>query len=343
MPATPTVHRLPGLDALSPSARDRLAYELRERGWRWADIAAHLGMGHESTARTSAGRHRATLGDDARPFGYVPRGRRHIVAQATWDGQWSGPSVPAPSAFTFGVEIEVESIGQTAAARALEPVLGYLPMVGHYHSNRSDGYRRWVIENDGSLGYGGAEVVSPILTGEAGITQVVAVVDALQAAGASVSQRCGLHVHIHRGPLTADQLSNVIDFYTLCQPAISSLLLRSRRHCGYARPVDNGHATAGKAYVRHQARYCPERYLAYNLAHVHRVGTIEWRQHHGSLRSAEVSSWVRFLLGIYEAARVGAPLPTDVVTDVETMVRLLPIRRATARALIARPSRRRFS
>ena len=89
----------------------------------------------------------------------------------------------------FGVEIEFLS------TVTVEQVLTKLRSAGiqaEYEGYTHRTTPHWKIVSDGSCGY---ELVSPILEGEAGVEELQKAATALEAAGAQVDRRCGLHVH----------------------------------------------------------------------------------------------------------------------------------------------------
>lgn len=90
------------------------------------------------------------------------------------------------SQLTFGIEIECYiSLAHFSQAE-----------VGQYHSgNEIAGFPKgWNAQTDGSIrpyapfGFVGVEIVSPVLKGKKGLTEVVAVVDWLNSVGAKVSK-----------------------------------------------------------------------------------------------------------------------------------------------------------
>jgi len=103
--------------------------------------------------------------------------------------------------FTFGVEIEC-SVPRTAGIA-----------VGRYHygtavtgANLPDGTRAlapqgWKCESDASVetfraGHTAVEFVSPVLRGDAGVDNLIAMVNWLNAVGARVNRSMGVHVHV---------------------------------------------------------------------------------------------------------------------------------------------------
>jgi len=108
----------------------------------------------------------------------------------------------------FGIELEVFM----PAEHAFE--------VGSYHHGRqvrSIDYwtaRGWTAERDGSVysdspEYGCLEIVSPKLSGEAGLTEVVCMLEWLAEIGSVMGPQCGQHVSVDARNLTAEQLLSI--------------------------------------------------------------------------------------------------------------------------------------
>lgn len=125
------------------------------------------------------------------------------------------------SELTYGIEIEC-----------------YIPNghfssneVGRYHSgNQINGFPAgWTAQEDGSIrgfgptGYVAVEIVSPVLRGEEGLTQIVAVVDWLTSVNAYVNNNCGLHVHVGASHLTPDQVYKLADEFRCYEKVLFAL------------------------------------------------------------------------------------------------------------------------
>jgi hypothetical protein len=135
------------------------------------------------------------------------------------------------SEIRFGVEIE-----------CCLPI-GHCPHRGAYHHGRQISWapNGWNAQRDSSLrppaGYKAVEVVSPILRGEAGLRELLQVVDSLNDKGMLVNESCGMHIHVD---------GNVIDAYHL------SVLKESFKQFELTFFGLNGDATAN----RMQSDYC---------------------------------------------------------------------------------------
>lgn len=300
----------PATWAAAPSRdRDRAAYLLRLERLPLAEIGAALGYGRGTGTISRAIRRQMVregllTADEARTLSSA--GRR------------------------FGVEIELVGLNVTAAVDALVAagINAYTPVGQYNHATPAPG--SWKVVYDGSV-YGGAEVVSPPLSGEAGFAEVRRVVDALRAAGARVNGSCGLHVHHEATDLTGDQLGAVVEFYARHQQVLDSFVARSRRAAArapYCAPLAAREVTAIVSRLRtitatdasgkiSQARVAgigdrpSARYRTVNVYSFGNYGTLEFRQHQGTLNGRKIEAWVRLGQAIIDAAAAAATVRSD--------------------------------
>jgi len=214
---------------------------------------------------------------------------------------------------TFGVELELVGISRSAMAAAIDAIPGVSARSESYNHDVS---QAWKVVSDGSVysnGSGGAgEAVSPILHGEDGIEELVKVVKALRAAGATVNRTCGLHVHVGVSDLLPKDLINIVQRYARYEESIDAFMPQSRRGStpewchsviGLAGTLERGTYTSCTQVVRAQHG----RYYKVNLDPWSRQKTIEFRQHSGSCNARKVESWARFVLEFTEASVVSTP------------------------------------
>ncbi len=232
----------------------------------------------------------------------------------------------------FGVEIEmnygpnlfskadVARVLTTAGINAIEE--------GYNHDARP----YWKIVHDGSVNRG-CEVVSPILEGEAGIEELKKVAATLAASGATVDKTTGLHVHLDARTWSVRDFKRVLKSWVTNERAIDMIVAPSRRGSAnqYCKSVlarlgnDHGYYDANtlinnpdrvelvrKAFdhidtartigdLKSLMSY--DRYQKVNLEAHGRHGTIEFRQHQGSLNAEKIEMWVRLLSGLVETAK----------------------------------------
>lgn len=191
----------------------------------------------------------------------------------------------------FGVEVEFNGVTKEVVAAAIRRA-GFEAASEDY-SHRTRTY--WKVINDGSCGY---EAVSPILQGEAGLTELRAVMAAMRSAGAQITQACGLHVHHDTAGMSGDEIARFVSFYVERQATMDRMVSRSRR--GVSRPQfimpwgEYELASVLEGFrVNRQAPAHINRYKTINVASFPKYGTIEFRQHQGTLSGRKAVAWVR--------------------------------------------------
>lgn len=173
------------------------------------------------------------------------------------------------------------------------------------------GVTGWTIKGDGSIniaGYQGVEIVSPPLRGTDGEEQVRKVAAVLRNLNAKVNRTCGTHVHHDANDLTVDQIKRAARSWFNNQPLIDGLVSESRRgptSSFYCRPLtdDDIRRIENIRDLAAMRGVTVDRYRTMNLTSYGRHGTIEIRQHQGTLDAEKVISWVRFGQAIIDTAK----------------------------------------
>lgn len=219
----------------------------------------------------------------------------------------------------FGVELEVvyhRTMNDLAdALRAAGIEVASVSYYGDAHAQRPT----WKIVTDGSVSRG-FEVVSPILSGEEGLAEVARVCRALVEAGATVDRSTGLHVHFDAADLSATHIARFLGFYAKHEDSIDLLVAESRRansnryteslvrgpgrtftdrvndflakmRLAAQRETASGRADAIAFLAR--TVFSGSRYFKVNVQSLYRHGTVEIRQHQGTVNAAKVVAWVR--------------------------------------------------
>lgn len=229
----------------------------------------------------------------------------------------------------FGIEIECLVPGRvrdfpgyelvrrvaTGLAQAIETAGVGCYFAGYNHQRPAT----WKIVTDSSIsstaGYIGLEIVSPPLN-DATLAQVDTVCQVLIAAGAKVNRSCGLHVHIGARALTINTLKKLAYLYHDHEDAIDSVMPPSRRSGNntYCAPLKGGtnferlaeaRFPQDIAYaIRSGGRYVKLNYVAFG-----RHGTVEFRQHSGTVDPIKITKWVFFCSRLVELAQRTANEP----------------------------------
>jgi hypothetical protein len=227
-------------------------------------------------------------------------------------------------AFTFGVEIECylrNNSTHEEMARILREA-GVNATTEMYNHHRRD---HWKLVTDGSLNdyRTGCELVSPVLRGAAGIAEMRKVCQVVEQAGARIRRSCGFHVHVGMSDQPVTSWRNLLRLYGHFEGAVDSFTSRSRRGTGnsYCKSTRyalraNEVAVNSAATLRDLARaYSPDhtysspqgidRFFKVNMASFWRHGTVEFRQHQGTVDADKAEHWVKFCLRMVAAAQAG--------------------------------------
>lgn len=214
----------------------------------------------------------------------------------------------------FGIEIEATGLSMNRVVEVLTAVGIQSAVDGYNHTTKT----YWKVVSDASLiGANAFELVSPILRGENGLMQVALVAHALETAGAKVNGSCGFHVHIDGRDLTVDQLKRVCKMwlkYENCFDAVVGASRRNNRFCKSIRSkfqtLEQGFKAIDKATnlngiiqaVNGDGNGYTSRYHKLNLESMLRHGTVEFRQHGGTVTGEKMTSWIKLVMGFVNCA-----------------------------------------
>lgn len=210
------------------------------------------------------------------------------------------------SDFTFGVELElIAPVDRHTMARRIADL--------HVTTNR------WDVRYDGSLNGGGLqgfetmEVVSPILQGQEGLIALKQVMDLIRSLGGKVNSSCGLHVHIGVRGMAVGRVKKIAIAFLNAEHHFDSLVPTSRRSNRYCMSnlnrfgshdrerLTNATSISGIANALNGGNstqhYNSFRYYKLNFQSFVHHGTIEFRQHAGSVESDKACAWVRLVAG----------------------------------------------
>ncbi|ALY09622.1 amidoligase [Arthrobacter phage Salgado] len=260
------------LDMRRPAvqARQDLSWELRQQGYSNADIMAMVGFNDVSSVSTA-----------------IKKGKARALLNA---GQVSYRR--------FGVEVEFTGCTRQQVLDQLRELDPEFPVEIQGYNHRTTSV--WKLITDASVTYGpeghGLEAVSPILKGEEGFKQLSTLLKAIRQAGGNVDKSCGIHVHHDANDMTPMQVSNMVTLYTKNQRIMDQLVSRSRRagenrYCE-ALPLHEATEAAERLKLRESVSHF-NRFRTINVTSYPKYGTLEIRQHQGTLNARKVSSWVK--------------------------------------------------
>lgn len=236
----------------------------------------------------------------------------------------------------FGIEIEAHNVAQRDVAAALNAV-GIRCAVEGYNHNTTN---HWKIVNDCSIqGSQGFELVSPILQGENGLMQVAIVGDTLERLGAKVNTSCGLHVHIDGRDLTVNSMSRICKMWLKYETCFDSIVPASRRNNRFALGIRSKFATLEAAFAKLATATSIQgltrimnsdnfggssRYHKLNLESMVRHGTVEFRQHSGTVNGLKMVNWVKLVGGFVESAVNAKAINTKGEGKFENLLQVTP-------------------
>ena len=226
---------------------------------------------------------------------------------------------------TFGVEIELAAIGPAEPQDEVLDILAdeldraAIPAIRDTDGSADEPVGGcWKIVWDctaGPDGRGGPELISPPMSGHDGLDELRRVCAVLQSLEATVNDHCGLHVHHDAGDLTPSQMVRMSSIYRSHQLAISHFLAPSRRMNHFAMPIFEPMHDSERLYMsvagesdRARRRRISEalsggsRHRAVNWMAYGCHGTVEFRQHQGTVDADEIAHWVLFTQAVVSAA-----------------------------------------
>lgn len=221
------------------------------------------------------------------------------------------------AAFTrkFGVEFEAYNVTENELNAALNRAGINCRIAGYSHT---DSESQWKIVSDGSLsGNNTFELVSPILKGEAGISELEKVCRVLNECGAKVNKTCGTHVHMDARGMEMQTWKNIYKNYARLEDVIDSFMPQSRRentYCHSLRRISNLERRIDQSRTLGEIEAIfGSRYYKINPKSYARHNTCEFRQYNGTVEFIKISTWVRFLNNLIEFSK--NHLVTDATLD----------------------------
>jgi Ca2+-binding EF-hand superfamily protein len=188
---------------------------------------------------------------------------------------------------------------------------------GYNHNTRN----YWKLVPDASIsaqqgdslrGDSGIECVSPVLSGKKGIVDIKKAIRSLVGAGASINKSVGYHAHFGIGGLSIEHLRNLLYNYRGFEPIVDTIMLDNRRGAVNSSSESQWAKSLYRKYpnendfwqllescqtisdIQSQV-FRNDRYQKTNLMAYGRYGTIEFRQHGGTLEEDTIIYWLYWL------------------------------------------------
>lgn len=197
---------------------------------------------------------------------------------------------------TFGIELEIIHSNKVLLRNAIKAKGIPCEIEGYNHTRR----KHWKIVSDASVA-GGYELVSPVLKGQIGLEQVRLVSEALAEVGAGINKTCGFHAHFGTDDFK-DKISvwrNLYINYATLESDIDSFMPPSRRHNRFCQSlrVQNWREKMQNAQTLIELEKVitnRSRYFKLNSQSYWRHGTVEFRQHSGTIEFEKIKNWLFF-------------------------------------------------
>lgn len=291
-------------------------------------IGTSEALGYSEHQRIRAILRRGEPFRDAR--GHVWQATGGVVAPSTMSAAVAATIEPTVrwDDFTFGVELEI-----------VAPIKSY----SMAHKLSVAGFSTWQVKHDGSLRSSPEfncpncmEIISPILRGEDGIAKLHGVLTLIKDLGSRVNISCGMHVHVGVRGLQPTQVRKIAIAFLNNEHNFDALVATSRRsgnqYCKSNRIVAErslaslptartiqalGSVMNGGNASQHYNSY---RYYKLNFQSFVHHGTIEFRQHAGTVESAKACAWVRLITGFCANAVSQAQQQINAVQSFEDFV-----------------------
>lgn len=198
---------------------------------------------------------------------------------------------------------------------------------------------QWKLVSDSSVEEGW-ELVSPPLTWDQR-DQVHTVCQVLEDLGADAAPSCGLHVHHEVRDLNLRQFKRLVGLWTDAQDLTDALVDRTRtgrcEWCAPYRSREIERLLSCDTYAQfRQEMDNQDRYRSLNLTAFRNYGTVEVRQHQGTLDSNKILAWVQYGQTIIDAAKRARRPKRD---HVHTFLDTLPFKCAQSRDYLKQTAR----
>lgn len=219
----------------------------------------------------------------------------------------------------YGIEIEAFGVDRVRLNSKLNNEGVQCQVESYNHTTRD----HWKITSDGSInGTEAFEIVSPVLEKKKGLEQLKKVSDVLKSQGARINKTCGVHIHVEVNDLKIEDWKRLLKNYFRLEKIIDGFMPNSRRgsNNGYCKSlmnirnfenrIDNETTLDGL-----QSIFNHDRYYKINLRSYVRQGTIEFRQHSGTIEFEKISNWVYFIERLIEFSKRGNTVNAEPTFD----------------------------
>lgn len=213
----------------------------------------------------------------------------------------------------FGIEIEGFNITQRELVAELSQAGIATSFEGYSHETRNN----WKVVTDGSLrGSNTFELVSPILEGEPGLQKLKTATLITKGLEGKVNKTCGLHVHLDARDFDRKTWIRIFKNYAILESKIDKFMANSRRgnENRYCQSINTTLMNQALNIAENKQELQPtlqclsdglgnNRYTKVNIKSFWRHGSIEFRQHQGTMDYEKMKNWILFLARLVEFSK----------------------------------------
>lgn len=222
----------------------------------------------------------------------------------------SGPrAITGREGRKIGVEIEFFGVNRITVIDALRNAGIEVEWMGYSHRTMA----QWKLVTDSSVmgdgtGAGqGLELVSPPLVEAEMMRQLEIVCRVLNEIGAKVDRTCGLHVHHHIDDFTVEDVKKLYQLYFKHALAIEAIMPKSRRASSNPRYCQGINEQMLERLEGCMTMYEIAsqffRYHVINMQAYLKYGTVEFRQHSGTIEFVKIANWLKITQALVATAK----------------------------------------
>lgn len=213
---------------------------------------------------------------------------------------------------TIGIEIEFFNVYYNDVVIELRRAGIQVSFEGYTHQVMNT----WKLVTDVSVtgtntGKGkGLELVSPPLTSTEMERQLKIVSEVLNDLGAKVDKTCGLHVHHDIQDLNLENIKNIYRLYNKHIDSIEEIMPTSRTKAfqertshGYCKGLNERDMAYIERATSIRELQTMNRYKVINFQSYVKYGTVEFRQHSGTIDFAKMFNWIMITQSLVASAK----------------------------------------
>lgn len=243
----------------------------------------------------------------------------------------------------FGIELEGFGVERGKFFDALAQKK--IPVCMNERFNRD--IPQWTVTTDGTVTANHPlEIISPILHGEKGLTEIKKVCDVANKLGIKTDESCGFHIHWSAGDYTGRSMINLLRLYGKYEKNLDFIFHTSRREDNnpfahtlikhnnlnwlyrlngpfYYHAYQIAQEFEATQATENQTSHPTARHHKVNICAYNKYRTVEFRQHEGTFDFEKIKAWI--VLSQQLVSRSKDTLVIEGVTTWESFMRTLAL------------------